>query len=86
MHRVYWLTIKKLTVCSSIFETGCLIPKTSLEWTAYFTLYVETWSDHFLESMDEFAKLSDNEIWANKERSKNEPPIDLESDICFDAF
>lgn len=46
---------------------------------AHFTKDVETWSDHFLEWMEEFSKLSDIERESNKERSKKkEPPIDID--------
>lgn len=67
-------------------KSGCLIPKTSSEWTTHFIQDVEIWSNHFLEKMEEFTKFSDIEREENKERSKNEPPIDLGGDICFDAF
>lgn len=67
-------------------KPGCPIPKTSLEWMTHFTQDVEIWSDHFLERMEEFTKLNDIEREANKERSNNEPPIDLGTDVCFDAF
>lgn len=67
-------------------KSGCLIPKTSLKWNVHFTQNAETWLDHLLERMDEFTKLSYIEREENKERSKNELPTNLDSDICFDTF
>lgn len=67
-------------------KSECPIPKTSTELTTYFSQDVEYYPDHFLERMEEFTKLSDIEREANKEMSKNEPPIELGSDICFGAF
>lgn len=77
----------KKTTCVKVYlKPECPIPKTSLEWNEHFTQDAKTWVYHFLEMMDEFTKLSNIEREANKERLKNEPPIDLGSDICFDAF
>lgn len=67
-------------------KTGCHIPYTSLKWITHFTQDDGTWMDHILERMEEFTKLSDIEREANKERSENKPPTDLDSNTYFDDF
>lgn len=67
-------------------KPGYPIPKTSAEWTTHFTQDAEIWPNHFLEKMEEFTKLSDIKMESNKERSKNESPINIGNAICFDVF
>lgn len=51
----------------------------------HFTIESKNWSVHFLERMEKFTKLSDIERESNKERSKKEPPIDIDlgADVYF---
>lgn len=69
-------------------EPGCPIPLTSPEWEAHSTTKIETWSNHFVERMQEFEKLRNIERESNVQNSKGEPPIliDLAGDRSFDYF
>lgn len=82
-----WLSKTQHFVQASL-KLRCPIPKTSSKWMTYFTKEAETWPNHFVERIKEFTKLSDIERESNKERSKKEPPIDidLDGDTCFITF
>ncbi|XP_058742077.1 uncharacterized protein LOC131614522 [Vicia villosa] len=79
-----WLS-KSLHFVEIYLKLRCTIPSTSLEWMSHSTKEAETWSDQFLERMEEFTKLSELERF-NKEKLKEEPDVDLCGDASFDAF
>ncbi|XP_058746245.1 uncharacterized protein LOC131619123 [Vicia villosa] len=78
--------IRSLHFVRVYLKLGCPIPATSVEWTTHFAKEAETWSDHFLEMMTEFTKLSELERESNRKKSKKEPVLDLSSDNSFGAF
>ncbi|XP_058726526.1 uncharacterized protein LOC131597883 [Vicia villosa] len=64
----------------------CLIPLTSPKCTLHHTVYVETWSDVFVDRMLEFKRFNNIEKESNKEKYKLKPLIDLASDSSFNVF
>lgn len=64
------------------------ILQTSPEWTIHSIEEVESWSDNFLNIMEEFTKLSEIERESNKQKLMAEPLIDIDlgDDTCFDTF
>lgn len=67
-------------------KPGFSILSTSLQWMAHSTKEAETWPDQFMERMEEFTKLSELEQESNKEKSNEEPIVDLDGDTSFDTF
>ncbi|XP_058759136.1 uncharacterized protein LOC131632405 [Vicia villosa] len=67
-------------------KPGCPIPPTSPEWALYHTKVSDTWSDRFVDRMHDFESLNNTEKESNSEKSRLEPPIDLDSDSSFDVF
>ena len=57
-----------------------------MEWTSHSTKETKTWSGQFLVRMKEFTKLSELKRESNKEKSKEEPIVDLDGDASFDTF
>lgn len=79
-----WLS-KFLHFVEVYLKLGCHIPSISLEWTVDSTKEVEIWPNHSLERMEEFTKLSELERESNKQKSKEEPIVDLSGDASFDC-
>ena len=67
-------------------KPGCPIPPTSPEWTLHFTETSDTWSDEFMEMMQEYNKLREIDIEINREKSKGVPLVDLSDDTFFDSL
>ena len=67
-------------------KLGCPIPPTSPEWALHFTKPSETWSDEFMEMMQEYNKLREIDIKIKREKSKGVPLVDLPGNTFFGSF
>lgn len=68
-----WLS-KSQHIFQVYLKPGCPIPLISMEWTTHSITKVETWSDQFVERMQEFTKLRDIERESNVHKSKRDHP------------